>query len=130
MRSGVNVTPGLTALLVLAALRVVVAQSPTTTSDAVPSKVYRIMGAAKPVLAMTVPTSDLAALVGDSGCGIVVPADDPTKIAAAIRQALNEPARRAIMGTAGRAHVEAHYSRRAVTARYNTLVNELTTERS
>ena len=108
----------------------VVAQSPTTTSDAVPSKVYRIMGAAKPVLAMTVPTSDLAALVGDSGCGIVVPADDPTKIAAAIRQALNEPARRAIMGTAGRAHVEAHYSRRAVTARYNTLVNELTTERS
>ncbi len=107
----------------------VVAQSPTTTSDAVPSKVYRIMGAYKPVLAMTVPTSDLAALVRESKCGQVVSASDPREIAAAIRRALDDPAGREAMGAAGRAHVEAHYSRRAVTARYNTLVTELTAER-
>jgi colanic acid biosynthesis glycosyl transferase WcaI len=106
----------------------VVAQSATTTSDAVPSKVYRIMGAGKPVLAMTAPGSDLATLVADAGCGIVVSAADPAAIAGAIRDAAAAPDRCRAMGDAGRAHVEAHYSRRAVTARYNALVNELTAE--
>jgi colanic acid biosynthesis glycosyl transferase WcaI len=106
----------------------VVAQSATTTSDAVPSKVYRIMGAGKPVLAMTAPGSDLAALVADAGCGVVVSAADPAAIAGAIRDAAAAPGRCRAMGEAGRAHVEAHYSRRAVTARYNALVNELTAE--
>ena len=105
----------------------VVAQSATTTSEAVPSKVYRIMGAGKPVLAMTVPASDLATLVDDARCGAVVSASDPRAIAAAIRRAAASPDECRAMGEAGRAHVEAHYSRRAVTARYNTLVTELTT---
>jgi colanic acid biosynthesis glycosyl transferase WcaI len=106
----------------------VVAQSATTTSDAVPSKVYRIMGAGKPVLAMTVPGSDLATLVGDAGGGVVVSAADPAAIARAIREAAATPEACRAMGEAGRAHVEAHYSRRALTARYNALVNELTAE--
>ena len=108
----------------------VVSQSPTTTSDAVPSKVYRIMGAAKPVLAMTVPTSDLATLVQAAGCGAVVSASDGHEIAALIRRAVDEPELWRAKGAAGRAHVEAHYSRRFVTARYNTLVTELTARRS
>lgn len=106
----------------------IVAQSPTTTSDAVPSKVYRIMGAAKPVLAMTVPSSDLALLMRESGAGAVVPADDPTAIAAAIQEAEAGPLEWRQRGEAGRAHVEAHYSRRIVTARYTQLVNELSGE--
>jgi colanic acid biosynthesis glycosyl transferase WcaI len=108
----------------------VVAQSATTTSDAVPSKVYRIMGAGKPVLAMTVPGSDLAALVRESGCGAVVSASDPHAIAHAIRSAAVAPDEWRAMGDAGRAHVREHYSRASVTARYNTLVNELTAGRS
>lgn len=108
----------------------VVSQSPTTTSDAVPSKIYRIMGAAKPVLALTVPTSELATLVHESGCGEVVPAADAQAIAEAIRQAQHAPAAWRSRGEAGRAYAVAHYSRTSVTARYNTLVNMLTPERS
>lgn len=107
----------------------VVAQSPTTTSDAVPSKVYRIMGAAKPVLAMTVPTSDLAALMRESGGGVVVSAGDPAAIAAVIRESMHAADAWRARGEAGRAHVEAHYSRHIVTGRYTALVDELTGER-
>ena len=107
----------------------VVAQSATTTSDAVPSKVYRIMGAAKPVLAMTVPTSDLATLMHESGGGVVVSASDPDAIAAVIRAAVHAPEAWRAKGQAGRAHVEAHYSRRMVTARYTSMVQALTKER-
>lgn len=108
----------------------VVSQSATTTSDAVPSKVYRIMGAALPVLAMTVPDSDLARLVRESGGGVVVPSDDPQAIARAIVEGASAPDDGRVRGRAGRAHVETHYARRVVTARYTALVRELVEARS
>lgn len=96
----------------------VVSQSAATISDAVPSKVYRIMGAARPILAVTAPTSDLAELVAESGGGIVVQPGDARALADAIRLAAADPERLQAMGAAGRAHVVAHYERRLVTQRY------------
>ena len=49
-----------------------VPQASNISFDAIPSKVYRIMACSRPVLALTDPSSDLARIVGDSGCGKIV----------------------------------------------------------
>jgi len=102
----------------------VVSQAGTTTSDAVPSKVYRIMGAAKPVLTITAEGSDLERLVVESGGGLVVRNGNPAALARAIREAAADPARLRAMGEAGRAHVAAHYDRRVATGRYAQVLAE------
>jgi colanic acid biosynthesis glycosyl transferase WcaI len=97
----------------------VVMLASSTGSDAVPSKVYRIMSCGKAVLAATEATSDLAALVREAGCGLTVPQDDPAAIAQAIRQACADRPALERMGQAGRRHVAANYARPIVTARYD-----------
>src|SRR5690606_7489501 len=47
----------------------IVAQAVATGADAVPSKLYRIMAAARPILAITAPDSDVARLVREADCG-------------------------------------------------------------
>lgn len=102
----------------------VVAQSAGTTSDAVPSKVYRIMGASLPVLALTTPDSDLAMLVREAGAGAVV-GQDGEEIAAAVRDAVARPDVWRARGAAGRRHVEAKYSRRVITAGYADVIERV-----
>lgn len=106
----------------------VVSQAAATGSDAVPSKVYRIMASRRAVLAITDPASDLAKLVRDAACGFVVPASDPAAIAAAVRQAIDTPGLTDTMGAQGRAHVERYYRRTTVTAQYAGLVTRLATD--
>ena len=103
----------------------VVSQAVTTGTDAVPSKVYRIMSCRRPVLAATDPASDLAQLVRDAGCGVVVPQQSADQLAAAIRAAFaDQPAWRA-MGECGRQHVLQHYARPVVTEQYHRLIGSL-----
>ena len=103
----------------------VVTQAASTGSDAIPSKVYRIMACASPILAVTEPESDLAALVIEAGAGVVVSPPTPAAIADAIRRACRDgPALRA-MGDAGRRHVVQHYARPLVTARYEALLTHV-----
>jgi colanic acid biosynthesis glycosyl transferase WcaI len=52
----------------------------------VPSKLYSILAAGRPVLAVAAAESDAARIVRESGCGISVNPDDPAAIAAAIRE--------------------------------------------
>jgi colanic acid biosynthesis glycosyl transferase WcaI len=103
----------------------VVAQAVATGSDAVPSKVYRIMACGGAVLAATSPTSDLAHLVRSAGCGFVVPQESPVAIAAAIREACDDRTALAAMGRAGRRHVLEHYTRPVITARYDALIGAM-----
>jgi colanic acid biosynthesis glycosyl transferase WcaI len=86
-------------------------------ADAIPSKVYRIMACERPVLACADADSDLGELVRDSGCGLVVPPGSAARLAEAVREAMSDPVACAEMGRAARAHVLAHYSRAAVSAR-------------
>lgn len=102
-----------------------VPQAVETGCDAVPSKVYRIMACARPVLATTDPESDLAHLVKEAGCGVTVSPQTPSDLASVIFQAYRDQARWRAMGQAGRAHVVEHYSRRAVTGRYHDLIQRL-----
>lgn len=94
--------------------------------DAVPSKVYRIMACARPVLVSADVDSDLAVLVSGTGSGLVVPPESPGAMADAIRRAMREPLAGTAMGLAGRAHVLEHYGRRSVSTRYDALVREVT----
>ena len=95
-----------------------------TGSDAVPSKVYRIMACERPGIACADSGSDLAELVRSANCGVVVEPGSAEALAAGIRAAIRDPGAAAAMGRAGRAHVLAHYSRTTVSAQYGALIHE------
>ena len=67
---------------------------------AVPTKLVEAMAMGRPVVASDLPR--MAAIVRSTGCGIVVPHDDPAAHAAAIRELLENPALAREMGEAGR----------------------------
>ena len=67
---------------------------------AVPTKLVEAMAMGRPVVASDLPR--MAAIVRATGCGIVVPADDPVAHAEAIRRLLDDPALAREMGAAGR----------------------------
>jgi glycosyltransferase involved in cell wall biosynthesis len=68
----------------------------------VPSKLYSILAAGRPVLAVAAPESDVARIVCQSGCGIAVDPDDPAAVARAIRELRNDPVRLREMGRRAR----------------------------
>jgi glycosyltransferase involved in cell wall biosynthesis len=74
-------------------------------NDVYPNAVLEAMGCGRPCVVTS--TAGVAELVGQSGCGIVVPPRNPLALATAIREilALPEPARDA-MGARGRRAVE------------------------
>jgi len=51
----------------------------------VPSKMYAVLAAGRPVLAVTPLGSDVARIVGRHACGLIADPDDPAAVAAAIR---------------------------------------------
>jgi colanic acid biosynthesis glycosyl transferase WcaI len=57
----------------------------------VPSKLYGILAAGKPVLAVAPPSSDVARIVTSAGCGLAADPDDPGSVAAALRALRAEP---------------------------------------
>jgi glycosyltransferase involved in cell wall biosynthesis len=68
----------------------------------VPSKLYSILAAGRPILAVAPTESDAARIVEESGCGIAVDPDDPAAVASAIRELRDDPARLAEMGRRAR----------------------------
>lgn len=69
----------------------------------VPSKLYPILAAGKPVLVVSTPLTDAASIITKAGCGVVVDPDDPGAVAAAIRELAAHPERVAEMGERARA---------------------------
>jgi colanic acid biosynthesis glycosyl transferase WcaI len=98
-----------------------VPQAASTGCDAVPSKVYRIMASARPIIAITEADSDLAALVRDAQCGAVVAPGDARALARVTLDAARNVEEWRAMGGRGRAYVVARYSRPVVTAQYDAL---------
>jgi len=68
----------------------------------VPSKLYSILAAGRPILAVAAPGSDAARIVRESGCGMAVDPDDPAAVATAIRELRDDPSRLAEMGRRAR----------------------------
>ncbi len=58
----------------------------------VPSKLYGILAAGRPVLAVAPEESDVVRIVRRTGCGVAADPDDPAGIAARVRELLCDPA--------------------------------------
>jgi glycosyltransferase involved in cell wall biosynthesis len=76
----------------------------------VPSKLYSILAAGRPVLAVAAAQSDAARIVVESGCGLAADPDDPAAVAAAVRELRRDPTRLADMGRRAR-ETAAKYAR-------------------
>jgi colanic acid biosynthesis glycosyl transferase WcaI len=59
----------------------------------VPSKLYSILAAGRPILAVAPENSDVARIVRENECGLVADPDSPAAVAAAIRTLRSDPAR-------------------------------------
>jgi colanic acid biosynthesis glycosyl transferase WcaI len=105
-------------------------QAPGTSGDGIPSKVYRIMACARPVIACTDVDSDLARLVVKSDGGAVVPSGNAKELAKAIRRALVQGEAWHEKGFKARSFVLQNYSRSTICARYHDLIREIIAKRS
>jgi colanic acid biosynthesis glycosyl transferase WcaI len=68
----------------------------------VPSKLYSILAAGRPVLAVAPLECDAARIVTEAGCGVAADPDDPAAVAQAIRTLRDDPSRLAEMGVRAR----------------------------
>ena len=68
----------------------------------VPSKLYPILAAGRPVLVLAPKASDSARLVERSGCGVLADPGDPAGVAAVVRELARNPDRIARMGQRAR----------------------------
>jgi colanic acid biosynthesis glycosyl transferase WcaI len=91
----------------------------------VPSRLYGILAAGRPVLVSAEEESETAKVVRDAGCGVVVPPGQPDRVAAAIRSLAAGEHDLGEMGRRGRAYVEAEAGRDVAFARYRALLAEL-----
>lgn len=68
----------------------------------VPSKLYGILAAGRPILAVAPESTDVARIVAAAGCGLVADPDNPASVVAAIRRLRADPAKLALMGQKAR----------------------------
>jgi colanic acid biosynthesis glycosyl transferase WcaI len=76
-----------------------------------PSKIFNIMAAARPIILIAPPDSETAALVRETGCGLVVSLDRPDQVVREILALKSHPDLADWLGRNGRANLEARHSR-------------------
>jgi colanic acid biosynthesis glycosyl transferase WcaI len=91
----------------------------------VPSRLYGILSAGRPVIAAADEESETARLVQEVDCGVVIPPGRPELLARTIRAAAEGAYDLAEMGRRGRAYVEEEADRVVAMERYRALVREL-----
>ncbi len=91
----------------------------------VPSRLYGILAAGRPVLVAADSDSETARVVTEARCGVVVPPGRPELVAAAIRDFAAGAHDGAEMGRRGRLYVEAEADRDVAIDRYRKVVAEL-----
>lgn len=102
-----------------------VSQAPGTCNDGIPSKVYRIMACARPVIASTDADSDLACLVEKSEGGVIVQSGDAVALANAIQQAYLHRDIWLEKGQKARHFVLQNFSRTSISTLYHELISAL-----
>ncbi len=83
----------------------------------VPSKIYKQMAAARPIIAITNPGNDLSRLVRDAQCGVTVEPGDAECLVKVLRDALDRRDAFAEMGRRGRAYLQRSCSRKGCVER-------------
>ncbi|MFM8862774.1 MAG: glycosyltransferase family 4 protein [Acidimicrobiia bacterium] len=93
--------------------------------SSVPSKLYSILAAGRPLVASVDEGTEVARTVVRAGAGVAVPPDDADAFVAALLGVLDDPAAAERMGAAGRRFVEGWASPAAVAEAYEGLFTEL-----
>jgi len=93
--------------------------------SSVPSKLYSVLAAGRPVLASVDAGTEVARTIERAGAGLAVAPDDPEAFLEALLELLAEPVRLDQFGAAGRRFVEAWASPAAVAESYSDLFAHL-----
>jgi colanic acid biosynthesis glycosyl transferase WcaI len=92
---------------------------------AVPCKIYGILASGIPVIAMVPATSEVAYVVKEENCGIVLDPGDLTGLLESIILFKSDENLRKQMGMNGRKAFENKYTTRIIAERYKSILNEL-----
>ncbi len=90
----------------------------------VPSKLLHYMAAGRPVIAAVSAGSVAATLITTAACGLVVPPEDPIRLAEAIRDLQRNPELRMRLGRHGREFAEASFNKSAILGRWDNFVSD------
>ena len=93
--------------------------------SSVPSKMYSILAAGRPIVASVDAGTEVASVVERAGAGLAVPPDDAEALTKAIARLVADPDEARRMGAAGRASVERWASPAAIAEQYERLFDEL-----
>jgi glycosyltransferase involved in cell wall biosynthesis len=96
----------------------------------VPSRLYGILSAGRPVLVSADAESETARLVDEVGCGVVLPPGRPELVAGVIRDVVEGRLSLEGMGERGRAWVEREADREVAFGRYRRLVADVVSRSS
>ena len=91
----------------------------------VPSKVYSIVAAGRPVIAIGAKNGEIARMVEQYQCGIVVEPGSADVLVDSILQLYKDISLRSKMGQRARAMLEAHFSRRQALERWQCLLQRV-----
>jgi colanic acid biosynthesis glycosyl transferase WcaI len=91
----------------------------------VPSRLYGVLAAGRPVIAAAEEESETAQAVREAECGIVVPPGDPLRLAETIRACRDGRHDLTAMGRRAREYAEAHADGSVAFARYRDLLDEV-----
>jgi putative colanic acid biosynthesis glycosyltransferase WcaI len=90
-----------------------------------PSKVYGILAAGRPFIAMMDEHAEVARLAAENRVGLVVPAGDSAALARAVLEAAKEPAELRMMGSRARRLAEQRFDRRGVTREFAAMLESV-----
>jgi glycosyltransferase involved in cell wall biosynthesis len=91
----------------------------------VPSKLYGIAAAGRPIITVAAADGEIAGLVRRHGCGVVVEPGQGELLAGALRSLRADPDRLAAMGRRARTMLDTHFARRHAFARWQGLIEEV-----
>ncbi|MEO8377824.1 MAG: glycosyltransferase family 4 protein, partial [Candidatus Sumerlaeota bacterium] len=77
----------------------------------VPSKLYAIMAAVRPAIFVGSENNEVARIIREAECGVIVPEGDSEAFVSAVRKLRDDPAAAQRMGRNGREHFERHFDR-------------------
>jgi len=91
----------------------------------VPSKFYGIAAAGRPIIVIADKNGEIARLVQQHGCGIVITPGDADSLAGALRLLSNAPETVSEMGRRARTMLDAHFTRQKALERWSELIDQL-----
>jgi glycosyltransferase involved in cell wall biosynthesis len=91
----------------------------------VPSKFYGIAAAGRPIIAITARDGEIARLVQQHRCGLVIEPGQVDALAAALVRLSTDPSSLATMGTRARTMLDAHFTRRRAFDRWRNVLDRL-----